>query len=934
MHTEPGIADVLLERDAELEAIGRTLARGAGGEGGLLVVDAPAGGGKSVLLRAARPMAAERGLRVLHARGAELEREFGFGVVRQLLEPLLRDPDVDQADLLAGAARLAGAILAFDPEAEAPGTSSDPFAVRHSIYWLVANAASLRPVAVVVDDAHWADLASLGALVHVAHRLEGMPVALVVAMRTEEHGEALDVLRTRAEEAGTLVRPAPLSPEATTAVVRARLPTADAALCRECHRASGGNPFLLLELTRSGLAEGVRHIDRSPERVTREVQARLGRLPETAARLAAAAAMLGDGSPLRRAAALAGIDTVAAGEAADALVAAGILRSAEPIEFLHPLVGSAVSAGMAPAARSAEHARAARLLADEGAPPERVAAQLIRSRPSGDPWACERLVDAARLASSRGAPEAAAAYLRRALEEPPSAGRAAVLLDLGAAESRASDPEAAIARLREALDGDLTQEERFRATMLLAGTLGLLWRVGAAVDVLGDLVAALPDGALRATAEAAITNVARIDPDSRPRGAATMTRLRQGVEAGDALPEVLGTVAADMAMSGEDHLRTAAVAERALAGFRTFDVSAESWSSVNAIRALIHAERFETARRVLDGAISASQDEGGVLTVGSGLIFRAELRLTLGDLAGAEVDARTLREISTTCAWPMGRVFAAAWLGGVLVLRGELEEAAAVLEEVGDGRTAADTRGFLGVAEILLARGRLRVAQGRDEEAVAALRECGLRATELRVLNPSVVPWRSELALALLHAGAAQEARRLAAEELALARGSGAPRAIAAALIAVGRVEGGQEGMRRLREAIRVLADSPAQLERGRAHAALGDAMREAGSPDGAREHLRAAVDLFHRCGARRLEDAAFDDLRETGARPRRRLATGVGSLTPSERRIAELAAAGRQNREIAQELFVTTNTVEFHLRNAYRKLGISGRPGLTDALR
>jgi DNA-binding CsgD family transcriptional regulator len=116
-------------------------------------------------------------------------------------------------------------------------------------------------------------------------------------------------------------------------------------------------------------------------------------------------------------------------------------------------------------------------------------------------------------------------------------------------------------------------------------------------------------------------------------------------------------------------------------------------------------------------------------------------------------------------------------------------------------------------------------------------------------------------------------------------------------------------------------------------HADLGAALREAGALEPAREHLRLAVDLAHRCGAHPLEDRALAELRATGARPRRRTTTGAGALTPSERRIAELAAAGRQNREIAQALFVTTATVEFHLRNAYRKLGISGRPGLAAAL-
>jgi DNA-binding CsgD family transcriptional regulator len=124
-----------------------------------------------------------------------------------------------------------------------------------------------------------------------------------------------------------------------------------------------------------------------------------------------------------------------------------------------------------------------------------------------------------------------------------------------------------------------------------------------------------------------------------------------------------------------------------------------------------------------------------------------------------------------------------------------------------------------------------------------------------------------------------------------------------------------------------------AQLERARAHAAVGAALRRAGRPVEARNPLRLAVDLAHRCGATELEDEALAELRAAGARPRRRLTTGAGALTPSERRVAELAAAGRRNREIAESLFVTISTVEFHLRHAYRKLGIASRAQLAETL-
>jgi DNA-binding NarL/FixJ family response regulator len=124
-----------------------------------------------------------------------------------------------------------------------------------------------------------------------------------------------------------------------------------------------------------------------------------------------------------------------------------------------------------------------------------------------------------------------------------------------------------------------------------------------------------------------------------------------------------------------------------------------------------------------------------------------------------------------------------------------------------------------------------------------------------------------------------------------------------------------------------------AEIERARAHAAAGAALRRAGRPVEARDSLRLAVDLAHRYGATELEDEALAELRAAGGRPRRRLTSGAGALTPSERRVAELAAAGRLNREIAESLFVTISTVEFHLRHAYRKLGIASRTELPAAL-
>jgi hypothetical protein len=198
-----------------------------------------------------------------------------------------------------------------------------------------------------------------------------------------------------------------------------------------------------------------------------------------------------------------------------------------------------------------------------------VAAQLLRCQPAGDEWAFEHLVAAARLAFARGAADAAATYLRRALDEPPPPERRPeILLDLAAADSMATDPDSAIAALREVLRYDLDDERRFRATMLLAGLLGQTGRVADAVDVLERQLEAFADRAdLQATAEAALVNVTRIDMATRARAKPVIERLRRRVASGEERdPAVLGTITAEMGMEAEPAAPMADLAERALDG--------------------------------------------------------------------------------------------------------------------------------------------------------------------------------------------------------------------------------------------------------------------------------------------------------------------------------------------------------------------------------
>ena len=591
---------------------------------------------------------------------------------------------------------------------------------------------------------------------------------------------------------------------------------------------------------------------------------------------------------------------------------------------------------MGPGARSREHARAARLLADEGAAPERVAAQLLRCDPVGDRWAYEPLVEAARLAMARGSAEVGATYFRRALDEPPPpAERTELLLELGAAESAVPQPEEAIAHLREALSGRVETVHRFRATMLLAGMLGQTARPAEAADVLEAQIAALAgEPALAAAAEAAYLNVTRTDPTTRARALHIAARLRRLVdEEDDVDPAVLGAVAPELAMAGDpadaDRTRRRARAggHRGHSGGGHGLVAVERDPDARAGRALRHGAD------ALDHALAIARERGVLLDTGAVYTFRAELLYQMGDLAAAEVDARTLQEIAVACAWPMAEGFAVAWLCEVLVCRGELVEAEGLF---GDGPFAAPPAALRQIYPspwILIARGRLRQAQGRLDDAAEDFREAGRRADAIGHLNPALVEWRSALTHVLADQGRASRRAR-SRWRTSSERARSAPRERSASLC--GRRPAPRPRPRRSWRCC--VKRSPPRRARGLSSSS--PAPRPAWAPRcarpaRARKLSRCSVGRRDRPPARgpRPRGRSAAELRATGARPRRRVTAGADALTPSERRITELAAAGQQNREIAETLFVTTNTIEFHLRNAYRKLGIASRTQLGDAL-
>ena len=453
----------LLEREAELAALEAMLASARLGDGRLVVVEGNAGIGKTRLLAEARALAQAVEFEVLSARGGELEGEFAFGIVRQLFEaPLAAATPELRAELLAGAAELSASLFASAPTTASGEAIESSFAMLHGLYWLTANFASRTPTLLVVDDLHWADEPSLRWLHYLSRRLEGLPVLLLVGTRPPEQAN-LPVLvgELLADPGGVVMRPGGLGRESAAALARERLGDEPAAaFAAALETGSGGNPLYLVALLdavwRQGLAPTAEHaphvLELGPRAVSYGVSTRLGRLPAEATDLLRAAAILGDRTELPLAATLAGTNPGTALTAASALVRADLLRHENPLEFTHPVVRSAVLEQLSGAERTRAHRRAAEALLDAGAVPEQAAAHLVQTIPDDDPFVVETLRQAAQRSISRGAPDAAIAYLRRALDEPPTpSARIEVLYELGDAELN-TDPIAGSEHLRHAVE--------------------------------------------------------------------------------------------------------------------------------------------------------------------------------------------------------------------------------------------------------------------------------------------------------------------------------------------------------------------------------------------------------------------------------------------------------------------------------------------------
>lgn len=919
-----------------MSLLGAMVRRALDGEPAAVMIEGPAGVGKSRLLAAARTLAQEAGLRTLGARGSELERELAFGVVRQWFEPALRGPS-RRGTWLSGAA--AAAERVFDPSRAPGGPFEDGgFSVIYGLSWLTANVAEDGPLLLVVDDLQWCDHASLRFLAYLVARWEGLRALLVATVRTGEPGPDWRLLGEIGRDPSVVsVRPRELSEDAVGELVQECLGApSDPRFTAACRQATGGNPLLLVEVLKTLRAEGVRpdheHVlvirDLGGRAVSPAVLLRLARLPDEATAVARAVAVLGDGAALPATAALAGVDEPRVAEAARLLAAAGILAPEASLSFVHPLVRDAVYFELAPAERALYHERAATVLGRLGTAPELVAPQLLLAPRRSDAHVVTLLRRAAAAAARRGDPDTAVAYLRRALEEPPGGEeRAPLLSDLGMAEALADDKAGAAEHLRAALETAVDVQERATIAEALSRALLFTAPAGEAAAVARRVGSELPEELADAKLRLEALELLSVAfGASVPAGAERLEAARAGLRGTGPGARMLAVVAAaDWALCGGAAAECCDLVLTALDGGVL--VAAEPALMPVVAATMLGLADHDEVPAVWEAISAAAHRTGSVLALGGLYVCQGATWLARGELDEAQATfERANQEVRAWSSAPAEILLGAAYLAEVLVERGEVGRAKALLGTQPEQPPGSEADSLLRRAAVGLLLGERRWAEARRAaEAYAG----SLRP---RIVNPVWAPWRSLEAVALAGLGRHGEALALLEDELVWARRWGTPRAIGRALRLLGTT-GPAPRLELLREAVASTDGSPARLEHAKSLVALGSALRLDRKPAAAREPLRQGLELAIRCGAAPLAGRARAELHAAGGRPRRDMLTGPGSLTPSERRVAELAAKGASNREIAQELFVTPRTVEFHLTGVYRKLGVSARTALSEAL-
>lgn len=905
-------------RRAERKAVEELLTRAQAGRSGSLVVRGEAGIGKTAMLEHARVTAADSGFRVKRSVGVESETLFAFAGLHQLCAPLL-----DRAGALPEPQQEALSV-AFGLRG---GTAPDGFLVGLATLNLLAEVAEEGPLLCLVDDVQWLDQASAQVLAFVARRLVAERVALVFALRDSHESDAhpfagLAVLNL-AGLADTDARALLAWP--------VRAPLGDGALDRIVAE-SRGNPLALLELPRGAqlaqLAGGFELPElRIPRRIEDSFRRRSVSLPADTQLLllVAAADPTCEVALLWRAAKQLGIAREAAVPAEDA----GLLEIGARVTFHHPLVRSAVYQAATPRDRRRTHhalAAATNLQLD----PERRAWHGGRAVLGTDEEAAAELEHAAGRARARGGLAAAAAFLQQATElTPEPAARARRALDAAHAKYEAGASEAALELLSVAAIGPLDALPRARVELLRAQ---IAFHQTRASDVPGMLLdtartlapldAALSRETYLHALDAAIITGGRGHGVREVAGAARAAPPPPGAPGPvDLLLDGLVTTFTQGYAAGVPRLR------RALEAFCEDGPRTGTASKSDNRRWLWHASRTATAlfddelvHELAAHHVRLAREAGALATLPAALLFQSVALILSGEFAHAtELAAEQTAIAAATRAVPLlhAQLILAAW-------RGCTDETAEIHATI--VREAA-RRGH--GTEVSLAQYALAVLHNGLGNYPAA-QDAALRACESDELNHSNLAL-PELIEAASRAGQPERAAHALDELSSRALASGTQWALGLAAHSRALTSTGPAAEDHYYEAIERLRDCRMTVYLARAHLVYGEWLRREGRRQDAREQLRTAHQLLSDMGAEAFAERAANELRATGEHPRKRTAQPADRLTAQELHIARLVATGATSREVGTQLFLSARTIEAHLRNIFRKLGITSRRQLKE---
>ncbi len=880
---------MVVGRDAERARIDDLLEAGRRGRTRALVVAGDPGIGKTALLEDAVGRAA--GMRVLQLTAVEAESALPYAGLHALLRPLVNLlPRLEEPQ--ERALRVALAL--------ATGDEPDVLAVNAGTLALLAEAAAQRPVLVAIDDAQWLDGPSADALVFAARRLEGEELAFLVAVRTGES--------TAFERAFERLELGPLAhADAEALLSRRREPVPPLGVGRLLELAAG-NPLALLELPAKLVDDSPVEGVTATDRVRQAFAARLDTLPPDSRCALALAAAEPDPTAVRLASEQLGWGSTAL----DPAEAAGLVRL-EPggVAFRHPLVRSLAYASIEPAERRQAHRaladalahdrdrRAWHLAAAATEPDEELAAMLEetadRSEARGGHAAAARAFErAARLSRD---PDAIARRLTRAGRLAAWAGemaRADELLDEAVGCARDLNVRAnavcEAASMRAARTGGHGDE----LVRLLADAESL--DPSARVRVLHDVASArgvlLDAAGAVALAPGLVDSARRANSWWKPRGLLLAGTLYLAHGQPDRFEELLEEVGDDPA---------------ALANF-ALD--------------LVWAERYELARRALELTLREGRKSGNRLRILWNQACSAQLELRLGRLPqamSAAAESVTLGEAHGVAYWAG---IAHASLAHVHAWRGDTNACrAAFAEAVVAGRKGSPDDLFACGAVGLLALGL-----GRHEEAVDELAPFDRLWAGSTHVEPSSALFVPDLVEAYIHVGEDAEARRVLGRFAERAERTQRQWALAAAARCEGLLAGVNDYDALFERSLALLDGSPLALDRARTQLAYGERLRRAGKRREARAHLRAAHEAFAAVDAAPWTERAAAELRATGETVGPRTPDRRAELTPQELQIAHLVGEGKTNKEIATQLYLSPKTIEYHLANAYRRLGVHSR--------